>query len=85
MALSSTVPLLRRGFAGLEESQLYPDRVPPPIVPPGVPQLPDELDQPEPEDDLGGDWDPTGIALLARLFARSYLRAQAEGELSPDE
>ena len=51
-------------------------RVPDPdFFPIGIPEFPDELSDPDSPVDLEGDWDPVGLAMLARLFTRSYLRA----------
>lgn len=61
-------------------------RVPDPdFFPIGIPEFPDELSDPDSPVDLEGDWDPVGLAMLARLYTRSYLRAQAESEVAPDE
>ena len=73
------------GLAGLcQEIQMA--RVPDPdFFPIGIPEFPDELSDPDSPVDLEGDWDPVGLAMLARLFTRSYLQAQAESEVAPDE
>ena len=60
-------------------------RVPDPdFFPIGIPEFPDELSDPDSPVDLEGDWDPVDLASMARSTG-SYLRAQAESEVAPDE
>ena len=55
-----------------------PDDVPRDIFPTVIPASPDHLSGPDSQGDIDGEWDPVGISMLARLYARSYLHAQVE-------